>query len=41
MQLSGFVLSPCYHYIGTAKNAPKEIQNALDEIGRLRNNLLV
>ena len=39
MQFSGVVLSQCYNYVSKAKNAPKEIQNAIGEVSGLRSNL--
>lgn len=39
IQFSGFVLSCCYEYISKAKDAPKEIQKVIDEVGSLENIL--
>ena len=36
LQFSGLILSQCYNYISSAKNAPKEIQTIILEINSLK-----
>ena len=39
VQFTALVLGCCYEYISKAKNAPKEIQRAIDEISSLKSTL--
>jgi hypothetical protein len=39
LQFTGQILSKCYDYIDKARNAPREIQNAINEVSILKSNL--